>query len=350
MKNKILKKQLIIFFVIAFGIPLLMGPLLYIAKSNNQGFETIPILQMYTPALGAMAAMFLTTRKSENFPKIPFIIYIVFTIIIIGLTLVSVFFLGQLEQIVSIVVLVSSIFLLLGILGEKKKKRTAYNLDLKNFRKVVLVVLLFIVLYFLRVGIYHLFSSDISGFLAYFSIEKVGYALSLIFAFFLSMAPFFGEEYGWRYFLQPILQKKFGMVKGLIVLGILWGLWHLPLNLFYYSAQGSEIYSLVNQIFICIGFSVIFGFAYGYTGSIWASVLMHFFNNNLILFFTDTMDTTVIQNQELNFETVIVNAVLSLVLYGVFIFSKYNRDKKYRVPTPNERLEQMEVGIYDEIE
>ena len=163
MKNKILKKQLIIFFVIAFGIPLLMGPLLYIAKSNNQGFEAIPILQMYTPALGAMAAMFLTTRKSENFPKIPFIIYIVFTIIILGLTLVSVFFLGQLEQIVSIVVLVSSIFLLLGILGEKKKKRIAYNLDLKSFRKVILVVLLFIVLYFLRIGIYHLFSGDMAG-------------------------------------------------------------------------------------------------------------------------------------------------------------------------------------------
>ena len=67
-------------------------------------------------------------------------------------------------------------------------------------------------------------------------------------------------------------------------------------------------------------------------------VLMHFFNNNLILFFTNSMDPSVIQNQEINMQGVLINAGLSLVLYGIFVFSKYNRDKKYRISTPNERL------------
>lgn len=43
---------------------------------------------------------------------------------------------------------------------------------------------------------------------------------------------FFGEEYGWRYFLWPKLQNRFGKRKGVLLLRILWGLWHLPLNFF----------------------------------------------------------------------------------------------------------------------
>ncbi|MCS4523181.1 CPBP family intramembrane metalloprotease [Clostridium botulinum] len=47
----------------------------------------------------------------------------------------------------------------------------------------------------------------------------------------------FGEEYGWRYFLQTAFQERLGKRKGIIFLGIIWGIWHLPLNLFYYSPK-----------------------------------------------------------------------------------------------------------------
>ena len=45
---------------------------------------------------------------------------------------------------------------------------------------------------------------------------------------------FFGEEYGWRYYLQPVLQKRFGLRAGVIILGVVWGLWHIPDDLFRY--------------------------------------------------------------------------------------------------------------------
>lgn len=51
----------------------------------------------------------------------------------------------------------------------------------------------------------------------------------------LNLALMFGEEYGWRCYLQPILQNRFGPRRGVLLLGLLWGLWHLPLNLYYYS-------------------------------------------------------------------------------------------------------------------
>ncbi|MFQ9495517.1 MAG: CPBP family intramembrane glutamic endopeptidase [Dorea longicatena] len=40
---------------------------------------------------------------------------------------------------------------------------------------------------------------------------------------------FFGEEYAWRGCLQGRLQNIFGKRMGVILLGIIWELWHMPL-------------------------------------------------------------------------------------------------------------------------
>jgi membrane protease YdiL (CAAX protease family) len=36
-----------------------------------------------------------------------------------------------------------------------------------------------------------------------------------------------GEEFGWRGFAQPRMARRFGRVKGTLLLGAVWGLWHL---------------------------------------------------------------------------------------------------------------------------
>jgi membrane protease YdiL (CAAX protease family) len=36
-----------------------------------------------------------------------------------------------------------------------------------------------------------------------------------------------GEEFGWRGFAYPRLVERFGLVKGSLLLGLLWGFWHL---------------------------------------------------------------------------------------------------------------------------
>lgn len=47
-----------------------------------------------------------------------------------------------------------------------------------------------------------------------------------------SVSTALGEEIGWRGFLAPHLDKKFGFTGGVIVTGIIWTLWHTPILLF----------------------------------------------------------------------------------------------------------------------
>jgi uncharacterized protein len=44
-----------------------------------------------------------------------------------------------------------------------------------------------------------------------------------------------GEELGWRGYLQGLLIQRLGLSKGIICLGLLWSVWHLPLLLAGYK-------------------------------------------------------------------------------------------------------------------
>ena len=49
----------------------------------------------------------------------------------------------------------------------------------------------------------------------------------------------FGEEVGWRAYLLPLLCKKVGIMKGIILDGILWGIVHAPLVYFGVNYSGN---------------------------------------------------------------------------------------------------------------
>jgi membrane protease YdiL (CAAX protease family) len=38
----------------------------------------------------------------------------------------------------------------------------------------------------------------------------------------------FCEEFGWSRFAYPRMRSRLGAVRGAVILGLLWGLWHLP--------------------------------------------------------------------------------------------------------------------------
>ena len=146
--------------------------------------------------------------------------------------------------------------------------------------------------------------------------------------FLLAYIAFFGEEYGWRYYLQPILQKKFGLRKGVVILGIVWGLWHLPLDFFYYVSPRDGLPMTVSQVITCVSLGIFMGFAYMKTENIWVPVIMHFLNNNLILVISGDMSVEVLSNQTVSWSDIPLALLVNGVLFGVFIFAKEYRKKR----------------------
>ena len=151
--------------------------------------------------------------------------------------------------------------------------------------------------------------------------------ISLPFNYPLTIIAFFGEEYGWRFYLQPIMQKKFGMKLGVILLGIVWGLWHTPVDLFFYT-EDSAPQMLVGQIITCVFLGIFFGFVYLKTNNIWICVCMHFLNNNLIPIITGSFTADVLTNQHVPWVYLIEVLILDLVIFGLFIFAKEFKKKK----------------------
>lgn len=340
-QNRLVNRQLLIFLAVTFGVSLVFGCFMYYGKRQGIDIGMFPIFQMLTPALGVVFAIWTTKKMDNRIPFMGFMIYILFTIFFGVATLVSLFIEDFPSQLASSMGIVLGSLLFLGALKmDEKHRRFAFNISLtwKMVGKIALMTLLFLVLYFARVGILAAAEGDWASFAGAFTPEKIGYAVALIPAIIFSYLPFFGEEYGWRYFLQPHLQKKYGMIQGILLVGLIWGIWHLPLNLVYYSAEGTGFLSLVNQIAICMAYSIFFAFAYAYTKSIWAPIVLHYFNNNMILFFTEGFDPTVIEGQVYTWESVALTAGVSLVLFGIFILAPQNRKEKLRIPTAEERL------------
>jgi uncharacterized protein len=87
-----------------------------------------------------------------------------------------------------------------------------------------------------------------------------------------------GEELGWRGYALPRLFKRFSPFKASLILGILWGIWHLPS--FYVSAMVQARLSLPLFLLNAMCLSFLASWLFMNTGgSVLITVLLHYMAN-----------------------------------------------------------------------
>jgi membrane protease YdiL (CAAX protease family) len=89
-----------------------------------------------------------------------------------------------------------------------------------------------------------------------------------------------GEEFGWRGFLLPRLQARWGALAAAFVIGIIWGVWHLPAD--YVGLKGLGWWFppafVVNGPFVLTAHSVIMTWLYNRSGRNFTLMLVYHFS------------------------------------------------------------------------
>ena len=136
----------------------------------------------------------------------------------------------------------------------------------------------------------------------------------------------YGSTKGYDLTVFPTAQMMYP-VAGVIVLGVVWGLWHIPDDLFYYTKTSGIQMIFVQQI-TCISLGIFFAYAYMKTQNIWVPVCLHYLNNNLIPIISGTLSADVLENQNVSWRDLPVAVVLNGLCFGFFLLADVFKKKE----------------------
>ena len=101
---------------------------------------------------------------------------------------------------------------------------------------------------------------------------------SLFFSVMGVLAGTIGEEFGWRGFAQPRLQKRCGALKASAIIGLVWGTFHLWILLICHCMSLTDV--IITQYLRLIATAVIYAWIYNSTkGSLFLVMVAHAAHN-----------------------------------------------------------------------
>ncbi|HDK26770.1 MAG TPA: CPBP family intramembrane metalloprotease [Candidatus Atribacteria bacterium] len=68
------------------------------------------------------------------------------------------------------------------------------------------------------------------------------------------------EEFGWRGYAQEPLQEKIGVIPASLVIGVIWGIWHLPL--WFMAGDLHSAYSFLAFVMMTTSISIVYAWLY----------------------------------------------------------------------------------------
>lgn len=306
------KIQLIIFFSITFGLSSLLGILLhfknYIEPESLAGF--MMILPLSSVALGK----FFTEGKENDRYKFYSLVILLFLIYFLVFTIKSFKLISSNQYLIitHLLILIASLIVLF-------QSNNLKDFSIYKNHKIGLILIAYFMLSNIIPTIFDLL---ING-------KQVNYLGILYFIIlspftsFFSIYQFLGEEYGWRGFLQEIFLTKFGKKLGIILIGIIWSMWHWALVLTLYGPETPVLASVVRTVYT-IGFAIFFGYAYMKTKNIWLCAMLHGINNSSSIIESFTIDYDVVFTSQHLVEAIIIVSLF----YVPFLFTKeFKKDK-----------------------
>ncbi len=128
------------------------------------------------------------------------------------------------------------------------------------------------------------------------------------------------EELGWTGFVLPRLRKRYSVLATGLIMGLLWGLWHMPLFLGSLNSAGNvpKVMYLSAQLFTFLpAYRVLMVWTYDNTKSLLIGMLMHV---------PQTASTIIFQPNVTGHQAVLYNLVytaeLCLLIAVIYIFRK----------------------------
>ena len=188
------------------------------------------------------------------------------------------------------------------------------------------------------------------GALSSFSLPAPSFWLTvpLIYLLFLVAEGALGEEPGWRGFALPHLQQRFGPLVGTLLLGVLWGLWHLPMffipgsDWYAISVVGTGVAShLIAFGVFCvgiIGMAIVITWVFNNTrGSLLLAMFMHASNNAatfvILTLFPLSLDKNPLLFPGLMLAWVVVALLVIAATRGRLSYQRYLREQQSQ-PAP----------------
>jgi membrane protease YdiL (CAAX protease family) len=139
----------------------------------------------------------------------------------------------------------------------------------------------------------------------------------------------FGEEYGWRGYLLPRL-LPLGEIRASVLLGVIWGVWHLPLLLAGLNYPGVNIFlAIIIFTFVTVALSFTYTWFYvASSGSVLVAAVFHASTNNFSDTFWDPPLLAGVNPIAPSFVGAVLIMALVLIVYKLFRRSMHVKDSE----------------------
>ncbi len=306
-------KQVSIFLGLTFSLTYLLNLVLHLTTGYGENTATGVLLQMQMliPATVAMVLQLLVFKDSplyhlKELPRWFFYFYLafvaLFVLVAVGVLLVPDQLFQAIANLMIQLVLIAGLLLAVGLRlasGQEAFKRA--GLSGGKVWHYLLFGLALIVLYGIMTALNALLGLGHAANIREMLTQAAGgqaqgldmipdWALSLLIGFqavilgpLLGWLIALGEEYGWRGYLQGEL-IKIGKVPGILLVGVIWGLWHTPIILMGHNYPGQPVLGSFLMLLYCIVLGFFLGYAVLKSGSVWLAAFLHALNNQVLSF------------------------------------------------------------------